>query len=759
MSTKANISETNTENVFRTFYGANTFIEKSAIPKEYGFVSKKKGSSNDGYPDFFKDQKDYCIIVEAKKLDLQQAEKEVQLYMKENKIDVDLIGIAVSGQTIETIQVSYFIKENGVDEIRRIEKVSALISLEDIDKLFKNFKYKNRTTIEHLNATLKSLNTQFHNEDIVRDTERSLFFSGIMIALKDKTFRREYMSKQAPEDYTGAKLLEAHLLNEAIINAIERQLRGKINNLSKEYSWKDKFSFIKTIDYPLVNYKMMIKKIEDEIFIPFENEEKQDILARAYKIFLAKAGKVDNKNIILTPDHIKSLMVQLARLSVNDVVCDTCMGTGGFLMEAMEEMIGMTNDPNVIKNIKENQLIGFEIDSVLFALACSNMFLHGDGRTKLIYRSSLLGDSHENIVNSSDKELSEFMQDNKITKIIINPPYENNKPIKFVLQALEYLQPGGKLIIIMPTPTLTRNQGEYDQKTGKCIKIGLTEKVLSEAKLDFVIKCPEKLFTEQNRTVNTSIFGFTKTPHKTDDSVLFYNLSDDGFISIQHKGRVDKNGKWEERQAAIYSTINDLEEISGVSEKRKIYDDKGILNCSGFKKKKSNSRPLVRIGDLFTYEKGVLASEDANDDGDIDFITASSEWKKHTVSTHDCEAIVFAVGAAGSLGRTHYVNGKFIASNLCLILSPKNDPNHKIDLQFYNYYFESIREELRNDLADGTSKLTIRPTDLMNYYIEYIPYDEQIKYRDTYIKQYVVLKEQLIQAENELKKKISLLSN
>ena len=42
MSTKANISETNTENVFRTFYGANTFIEKSAIPKEYGFVSKKK---------------------------------------------------------------------------------------------------------------------------------------------------------------------------------------------------------------------------------------------------------------------------------------------------------------------------------------------------------------------------------------------------------------------------------------------------------------------------------------------------------------------------------------------------------------------------------------------------------------------------------------------------------------------------------------------------------------------------------------------
>ena len=469
-------------------------------------------------------------------------------------------------------------------------------------------------------------------------------------------------------------------------------------------------------------------------------------------------GKVDNKNIILTPDHIKSLMVQLARLSVDDVVCDTCMGTGGFLMEAMEEMIKMTNDPTKITNIKEKQLIGFEIDSVLFALACSNMFLHGDGNTNLIYRSSLLGDSHKNIVNSSDRELSDAMQNYKITKIIINPPYENNKPINFVIQALEYLQKDGRLIIIMPTPTLTRNQGEYDHKTGELITEGLTEKVLGQAKLDFVIKCPEKLFTEQNRNVNTSIFGFTKTPHKHDDMVLFYDLSDDGFISIQHKGRVDKNGKWKERQDEIYQIINNSKEVKGISEKLKIYDDKGILNCYGFKDKKVNHLPLVRIGDLFKYEKGTLASDDANEDGDVDFITASAEWKKHTSSTHDCEAIIFAVSAAGSLGRTHYVNGKFIASNLCLILSSKNNPDYPVDLQFYNYYFESIREKLRNDLADGTSKLTIRPNDLMNYYIEYVPYEKQIKYRDTCIQQYVSLKKQLIQAEKELKKKILSLS-
>jgi len=71
------------------------------------------------------------------------------------------------------------------------------------------------------------------------------------------------------------------------------------------------------------------------------NEEKQDILGKAYKIFLSRAGKIDNKNIILTPDHIKSLMVKLARLTKDDVVLDTCTGSGGFLMESMEMMISL----------------------------------------------------------------------------------------------------------------------------------------------------------------------------------------------------------------------------------------------------------------------------------------------------------------------------------------------------------------------------------------------------------------------------------
>ncbi|OCL36407.1 hypothetical protein BCR15_00605 [Tessaracoccus lapidicaptus] len=41
------MAESTTENLFREFYGASTFIEKRDIPKKFGFRSKRKGSTDD----------------------------------------------------------------------------------------------------------------------------------------------------------------------------------------------------------------------------------------------------------------------------------------------------------------------------------------------------------------------------------------------------------------------------------------------------------------------------------------------------------------------------------------------------------------------------------------------------------------------------------------------------------------------------------------------------------------------------------------
>ncbi len=145
---------------------------------------------------------------------------------------------------------------------------------------------------------------------------------------------------------------------------------------------------------------------------------------------------------------------------------------------------------------------------------------------------------------------------------------------------------------------------------------------------------------------------------------------------------------------------------------------------------------MVKVSKLFHISKGTLASE-SNIDGDYPFVTASEEWKTHTDYALDIEAIVYAVSVAGSLGRSHYINSKFIAGNLCLVLTSKNDPDCLVDMQFYNCYFASIRKQIVSDLADGTSKLTIAVDLFGDYYIDYVPYTEQTAFVQTKLKDFL----------------------
>ena len=734
---KKNNSETTTEGIFRSFYGATTFLEKSAIPKEYGFKSKKKGSNEKGYPDFFYETERYAIVVEAKPTlkEFSKACTEAKYYASNNKIEKDIFAISIAGQTLREYKAGLYYIIDG-SKIKEVDTNHKLLTLDAIKRLYKKVKFSDKISDDALKKKLKGYNETF-NKYKIQDTKRSLFFSGLMIALMDNTFIATYRKIQKPDERqqkaSQKKLNQAHNLNERILDAIVNQIETKVNSYSKEYHWRDQFSFIRNIDIPIDEYKKIISDIEHNIFIPFREDEKHDILSRAYKIFLSRAGKVENKNIILTPDHIKKLMVDLANLNVDDTVLDTCTGSGAFLMEALEQLVALAkNDDSKIEQIMNHQLIGLEIDDTLFALACSNMFLHHDGRSQLIFGSSLPSDNNSDVID--------YVKSLAPQKCIINPPYENNQPIMFVKQAIDFLQSNGKLIVIMPTPTLNRN-------------IEITKDILKIATLDYVIKMPERLFSEQDRAVNTSIFGFTKTRHLPEKKVIFYDMLDDGLVSVQHKGRIDKYGKWEGIKSKLIDRIINNSETTGSYELRKICKD-DIWNFYGFKEHGEKGNNLVEFGALFnTNTKGTLASEDAVP-GEYPFITASEEWKTHEDYKYDTEAIVYAVAASGSLGRCHYIKGKFIASNLCLVLTPKDPVNYPINLLFYSLYLNAIRQTIRNDIADGTSKLTFAASDLDNYLIEYIPIKKQDEIAKQYINNVLKKRKQLEKAEKEFKEKI-----
>lgn len=133
---------------------------------------------------------------------------------------------------------------------------------------------------------------------------------------------------------------------------------------------------------------------------------------------------------------------------------------------------------------------------------------------------------------------------------------------------------------------------------------------------------------------------------------------------------------------------------------------------------------LIEIKRIFNIEKGTLQSS-KNSHGDYPFITASATWKSHKIYSHDAEAIIVAVAASGSLGRTHYVNGKFVASDLCFILTPKDNETYPVDLRFYAQIFQFLRKELVSKTATGTSKLAINKSNFGNFKIPYFVLAEQ----------------------------------
>jgi type I restriction enzyme S subunit len=142
---------------------------------------------------------------------------------------------------------------------------------------------------------------------------------------------------------------------------------------------------------------------------------------------------------------------------------------------------------------------------------------------------------------------------------------------------------------------------------------------------------------------------------------------------------------------------------------------------------------LIKINEIFDFEKGTLQSSKCTS-GKYDFITASSKWKTHKEYAYDKEALIVAVAASGSLGRVHHVNGKFISSDLCFILTPKDREKLPVDLSFYFHVFKLLREDLVRKTATGTSKMAINQTNFGNYKIPYFDIKHQNKYKDKLVK-------------------------
>ena len=118
---------------------------------------------------------------------------------------------------------------------------------------------------------------------------------------------------------------------------------------------------------------------------------------------------------IFTPEHITDFMYKILEVNMDDCILDAACGSGGFLVKSMANMIREAGGIKTKKagEIKAKQLYGIEFDREIYALACANMLVHKDGKTNLEQ------------MDARTDAACEWMQSKPITKVLMNPPYEN----------------------------------------------------------------------------------------------------------------------------------------------------------------------------------------------------------------------------------------------------------------------------------------------------------------------------------------------
>ena len=91
------------------------------------------------------------------------------------------------------------------------------------------------------------------------------------------------------------------------------------------------------------------------------------------------------------------------------------------------------------KQIMSSQLYGIEYDKEIYALACANMLIHKDGKTNL------------EKLDTRTQEACDWIKEKKITKVLMNPPFENKYGCtRIVKNVLDSVPKGTICAFIMP---------------------------------------------------------------------------------------------------------------------------------------------------------------------------------------------------------------------------------------------------------------------------------------------------------------------
>lgn len=388
-------------------------------------------------------------------------------------------------------------------------------------------------------------------------TVRALLISGLLLALRDTTFKKTYEDKDI-----DSKALQENL-NKAIDRVIDNEdIQGDFKKKVLKDKFKDAFNQQDLLEDNAKKLRMILAQLHKTVYPCMTGDYSIDIIGKFYHEFLSYAPNSQNNGIKLTPTQVTDLFCKLIDLKITDTILDPCLGTGGFLISAMNKLYQMIekmdesqiedyfkfkleegkinekqineikrkNETNgkgkrlthndVKQLIRKSQLVGCEADNIMYTLGCSNMILRGDGKSNII-----LGDCFK-----KEEEIKDF----NATVGFMNPPYSGSaySVMEFVEFLLKNLQKGSKAVVIVPTSAA--HSDDY---------IEIRNRILKENTLLASMSMSLDLFKGIADTITCILVFKAGVPHDFSKNVYFGNWKEDGYYWHKILGMIPDKDK------------------------------------------------------------------------------------------------------------------------------------------------------------------------------------------------------------------------
>lgn len=216
-----------------------------------------------------------------------------------------------------------------------------------------------------------------------------------------------------------------------------------------------------------------------------------DVIDAAFEYMINPEQKGD-KGQYFTPRPVVKMCVKMLNPKPEERVLDPACGPGGFLIHSLHWVFEHYLKPRFKNNLAKrkfdyanSRLFGIDFDHRLSRVAKAMMLIAGDGRSNVYKVNSLDPREWKNRTDG----LVGAIQDGKFDVVMTNPPFAGNisqsevlggydlaykgdhtkhkrvkkltRDVLFIERCLRFLEPGGRMAIVLPQGNLNNTNAEY----------------------------------------------------------------------------------------------------------------------------------------------------------------------------------------------------------------------------------------------------------------------------------------------------------